>query len=169
MPEVRFLPDVVAPEFTAGWGEDSDGDGLPDIYEVLVTQTDPADADTGHTGTLDGYKGPARDGWSNLEKFRRRVDPFVPDIPPSPIELQRPTLSELWRAVGSKAPRTDLHYQPEVTIRKPGEKNFHAEDQNLQGAGFWLKAPPDTHVDFDVRIVWGPPQLHPQPSGYSGP
>ena len=40
MPEVRFLPGVVAPEFTAGWGEDSDGDGLPDIYEVLVTGTD---------------------------------------------------------------------------------------------------------------------------------
>jgi hypothetical protein len=34
MPQVKFLPDVVKPEFTAGWGEDSDGDGLPDIYEV---------------------------------------------------------------------------------------------------------------------------------------
>ena len=56
MPEVKFLPDVVEPEFTAGWGEDSDGDGLPDIYEVLVTQTDPDNADTGNTGTLDGYK-----------------------------------------------------------------------------------------------------------------
>jgi hypothetical protein len=50
MPPVNFLPDVVQPEFTAGWGEDTDGDGLPDIYEVLVTHTDPDDADTGGTG-----------------------------------------------------------------------------------------------------------------------
>jgi hypothetical protein len=70
MPEAHFLSDVVAPEFTAGWGEDSDGDGLPDIYEVLVTQTDPTSSDTGGTGILDGYKELTSDGWSNLEKFR---------------------------------------------------------------------------------------------------
>jgi len=50
MPEVHFLPDAVDPEFVAGWGEDSDGDGLPDVYEVLVTFTDPNNADTGNSG-----------------------------------------------------------------------------------------------------------------------
>jgi hypothetical protein len=46
MPPVRALPDVVQPEFVAGWGEDSDGDGLPDIYEVLVTRACPQSART---------------------------------------------------------------------------------------------------------------------------
>ena len=62
-------------KFAAGWGEDSDGDGLPDIYEVLVTHTSPDNADTGDTGTLDGDKDMSGDGWNNSEKFRCRADP----------------------------------------------------------------------------------------------
>src|ERR1017187_2197879 len=84
MPVVKFLPDVVKPEFTAGWGEDNDSDGLPDIYEVLVTHTDPDHADTGNTGILDGDKEITGDSWSNLEKFRLRVDPLQPAHPPAP-------------------------------------------------------------------------------------
>jgi hypothetical protein len=36
LPGVKFLPDVVVPEFTAGWGEDSDGDGLPDKHHLVT-------------------------------------------------------------------------------------------------------------------------------------
>ncbi len=39
-----------------GYGKDSDGDGLPDGYEVLATHTNPYLADTGMTGISNGYR-----------------------------------------------------------------------------------------------------------------
>ena len=75
MPEVKFVTPNPNLEFTAGSGEDSDGDGLPDIYEVLVTHTEPDNPETGSTSILDGYKDLDGDGWSNQEEFRRRTDP----------------------------------------------------------------------------------------------
>ena len=44
----RMLPQM---QFTAGSGEDADGDGLPDLYEDLVTRTDPLSPDTGKPGS----------------------------------------------------------------------------------------------------------------------
>lgn len=171
MPDVKFVPDVVAPEFTAGWGEDSDGDGLPDIYEVLVTKTDPAAGDTGNTGILDGYKELARDGWSNLEKFRRRANPFEPNLPPPPLELQRPTLLQVWQALASRTPKTDLHYQPQITVRKPGEVSFHPEVHNFGMLNYTSKSgdPRSTPLDCDVRIEWRPPRPHPPRAAIPGP
>lgn len=169
MPEVRFVADVVDPEFTAGWGEDSDGDGLPDVYEVLVTQTDPAKADTGNTGILDGYKEIAGDGWSNLEKFRRRADPLLPVHPPPTVELKRPTLLEAMQALASK---TDLRYEPQVTIRKPGMTNFQPPEQPLQLLYYAIspRDPRNARPNLDLRVVWRVPELHPRRlRGYSGP
>ena len=59
---------------------DSDGDGLADNYEVTATQTDPSQADTGNTGTPDGYKDPDGDGWTNLEEANRGTDPLHPNV-----------------------------------------------------------------------------------------
>jgi hypothetical protein len=171
MPEVRFLPDVVAPEFTAGWGEDSDGDGLPDIYEVLVTGTDPLKADTGNTGILDGYKEPAHDGWSNLEKFRRRADPFVPAPPPAPVILRQPTAREAMQALDATAIKTDLRFEPHLEIRVTGTTKFQAIQQPPL-AFYQLSNPRDPYQarpNFDLRISWQIPQLHPRESGYHGP
>jgi hypothetical protein len=126
MPKVHFLPDVVEPEFTAGWGEDSDGDGLPDIYEVLVTHTDPDNADTGNTGVLDGYKEMTDDGWSNLEKFRRRVDPLRPAQPPPTVELKQPTGTEIMNAL---TPKTDLSCELEIEVRTNGATDFQPIEQ----------------------------------------
>ncbi|HTV43104.1 MAG TPA: hypothetical protein VMF08_21245 [Candidatus Sulfotelmatobacter sp.] len=111
----QFHPILKHPEFIAGSGEDADGDGLPDIYEVLVTKTDPDNPDTGSTGILDGYKTPANDDWTNLEKFRRRYNPFRQYEGPKPVELIEPTLQEL----GDACPvmRSDLKFEEEFEVR----------------------------------------------------
>jgi len=67
-----------------GYGEDSDGDGLPDGYEVLATHTDPYLPDTGITGIPDGYKDPDGDGYVNLEEYYNGTDPLVFNTPAGP-------------------------------------------------------------------------------------
>jgi len=126
MPEVKFLPDVVEPEFTAGWGEDSDGDGLPDIYEVLVTHTGPDNADTGDTGTLDGDKDMSGDGWNNSEKFRWRADPTRKAQPPAKVELIKPNDMEIWQAL---APKSDLPFDVKLEVRVAGSDSYQPIDQ----------------------------------------
>jgi hypothetical protein len=167
MPTVKFLPDVVEPEFTAGWGEDSDGDGLPDIYEVLVTHTDPDNADTSNSGILDGYKELAGDGWNNLEKFRRRADPLQPVSPPAPVELKQPT----WVAVMNVTQlQSDLRYEPQIQIRMAGESDYQPLKQPLE-MFYRIMNPRDPskiHGNFDVRISWQVPQMRPHESG-NGP
>jgi len=68
-----------------GYGEDSDGDGLPDGYEVLATWTDPYLPDTGLSGTGDGYKDPDGDGYSNLQEMFNGTNPHVFNTPAGPI------------------------------------------------------------------------------------
>jgi hypothetical protein len=161
MPAVKFQPDVDQPEFVAGSGEDSDGDGLPDVYEVFVTRTDPASADTGNTGVLDGYKEMSGDGWSTLEKFRRRLDPFKPHQPPQPVVLLQPTMAEVMKT--SARLETDLHYEPQIETRIVGTQQFRPVQQGLwalyqmsdpRGAG-------QVRGNFDVRISWMLPQPRP--------
>ena len=152
MPEAKFLPDVVEPEFVAGWGEDSDGDGLPDVYEVLVTHTEPDNADTSEAGILDGYKETTSDGWSNLEKFRRRVDPLRPAHPPPTVELKQPTAIEIMKAL---TPTTDLSCEPEVDIRTNGAVRYQAIEQAPQMLSKILNyRQPSEHRPFDLRISW---------------
>jgi alpha-tubulin suppressor-like RCC1 family protein len=126
MPEVKFLRDVVEPEFTAGWGEDSDGDGLPDIYEVLVTHTDPDNADTGDTGNLDGDKDMSGDGWNNLEKFRHRADPTRKAQPPAAVELIKPNDIEIWQAL---LPKSDLPFDVKLEVRVAGSDSYQPIEQ----------------------------------------
>ena len=87
------------------------------IYEVLVTHTDPANDDTGDTGVIDGCKEMTGDGWSNLEKFWRRVDPLHPAKPPATIELKQPTRKEILEAV---TPTTDLSCELQMEVRTNG-------------------------------------------------
>ena len=67
--------------YIGGYGEDSDGDGLSDGYEVLATLTDPYLPDTGMTGIGDGYKDPDGDGFSNLQEYYNGTNPHVYDTP----------------------------------------------------------------------------------------
>ncbi len=130
MPSVKWVPAVSQPEFVAGWGEDSDGDGLPDIYEVLVTKTEPDKTDTGNKGIIDGYKDFSGDGWSALEKFRRRLDPFHPFVSPPVVELNKPTMWEIMRS--GVGPQTDLHYEPRMEIRPAGYSTFFFRSTSIR-------------------------------------
>jgi hypothetical protein len=159
LPEVHHLSPVINPEFIAGCGEDSDGDGLPDIYEVLVTGTEPDSADTGQTGILDGFKETALDGWSNLENFRRRVNPLHSNSPPATVELKHPTLIDVFRATQLNS---DFRYEPQVLIRTNGASGFSAPQMPLEM--FYRMAnprdPSRTPADFDVLISWKVPEFH---------
>jgi hypothetical protein len=160
MPAVKFLPDAVQPEFMAGSGDDSDGDGLPDVYEVFVTRTDPASPDTGNTGVLDGYKEMSGDGWSALEKFRRRLDPSKTYRPPQPVVLLQPTMAEVMRA---SALETDLHYEPQIEVRILGTAQFRVIQQGLW-ALYQMSDPRgvgQVRGNFDVRISWKIPRPRP--------
>jgi len=159
MPEVHHLPPVVNPEFIAGCGEDSDGDGLPDIYEVLVTGTEPDNPDTGHTGILDGFKEVASDGLSNLEKFRRRVNPLHSYIPPAPVELIHPTLFDVFGAMQMKS---DLRFEPQVLIRTNGASAYSTPQMPLEMFYRTVnpRDPSRVKADFDVQISWKVAGVH---------
>ena len=59
-----------------GWDEfvDTDGDGMPDWWEVLtgLHPNDPSDADLDSDG----------DGWTNLEEYTASTDPSLPSSHP---------------------------------------------------------------------------------------
>jgi len=132
---------------------------LPDIYEVLVTGTEPDNADTGHTRILDGFKETSLDGWSNLEKFRRRVNPLHSNFPPATVELKRPTLIDVFRATQLNS---DFRYEPQVLIRTNGATGYSIPQMPLEM--FYRMAnprdPSRTPADFDVLISWKVPELH---------
>jgi len=152
MPTVRFVADLIKPEFAAGWGEDSDGDGLPDIYEVMVTKTKPDNADTGSTGILDGFKEMTHDGWSNLEKFRRRVDPLKKASPPSPVELKLPTGIEILQTL---VPKTDLGCEVQIAIRTNAAAGFQPIEEIPEMLSKVLNYRQSREPrNFDVRISW---------------
>lgn len=71
-----------------GVSEDSDGDGLPDVYELLATFTSVTNADTGDTGIPDGYKDPDGDGWTNLDELRNGTNPLQFNTPAPPPNIQ---------------------------------------------------------------------------------
>jgi hypothetical protein len=116
LPPLLYATNLGEPQFVAGSGEDADGDGLPDIYEVMVTKTDPWRTYTGGTGLPDGYKDSDGDGWPNLEEYRRRTDPLTRNNAPGPIEIVEPTRSEVFEAFGRIA-QSELQYEMKVDVR----------------------------------------------------
>jgi hypothetical protein len=66
--------------FVAGSWEDSDQDELPDLYEELVSRTDPYGGD-------DGNQKPANDGRTILQKMQSDVSAFTWENPFPPDDI----------------------------------------------------------------------------------
>jgi hypothetical protein len=62
---------------------DTDGDGLPDWWE-LEHGLDPNNPDSGNTGVSDGYKDGDGDGWNNLQEYQNGTNPNAFNTPPAP-------------------------------------------------------------------------------------
>jgi hypothetical protein len=168
LPTIEHIPILNQPEFICGSGEDADGDGLPDIYEVLATKTDPDKSDTGATGLLDGYKDLAGDGWTVLEKYRRRCDPFAPDHPPAPIELTEPTQMQVMKALW-QAQQYDFQYDVKLEARK---LNPRGEYQALQENSAPLFPPMQRDqpaTNLQIRITVEMPEKKAPPHHVGGP
>ena len=54
---------------------DTDGDGLPDGYEVMTLGTDPLKADSDDNGTTDGQEDADSDTLNNLREYQLGTDP----------------------------------------------------------------------------------------------
>ena len=125
----------------AAVGLDSDGDGLPDNYEELVTHTDPWWPDSGNLGIPDGYKDPDGDNWVNLQELSNGTDPLEWNPPPSPsgvgCNIYTNTAVLTWTHIGGTLPdyfeveRADRKLNPEFQkwmtnrsprFRRPGER-----------------------------------------------
>ena len=158
LPKVVGIPKLDHPQFTCGSGEDADGDGLPDIYEVLVTKTDPSRSDTGNTGLLDGYKDLAGDGWTALEKYRRRVDPLTKDRVPSPIELVSPSSDIITKAI-QQIPITDLGYDLIVQTRNLNGFDYHDSSLAEVDSLFEHKRHDEIATNLAVRITLQVPKI----------
>jgi len=66
---------------------DSDGDGLPDWWEIKYGYN-PNNPDTGGTGTPDGYKfDTSGDGWTLLQNYQNGTNPNQFNTPPAPTSL----------------------------------------------------------------------------------
>jgi len=157
LPDVKFVASAHRLEFTAGSGEDSDGDGLPDIYEVLVTQTDPTKGISILGGVLDGFADPDEDGWPNIEEFCRRTDPLESNSVPQAIELKHPTSTELMRVLAEQ-PKSDLPFDSKIEICKAGSQSFAPLDvSGWAGYGWMLSVRTNrANLDFDLKITRSP-------------
>ena len=58
---------------------DTDGDGLPDGYEVLTLNTDPLEVDTDENGISDADEDFDNDNLNNLGEYLNKTGPFNPD------------------------------------------------------------------------------------------
>jgi len=82
--------------FILGRPQDSDGDGLTDAYEMLISKTDAQNADTAGSGLQDWYWTvyfggstadpyslcPSGDGWTLMDAYQNGWDPRVYYTPP---------------------------------------------------------------------------------------
>ena len=97
---------------------DTDGDGLPDIYEVKLSETDPLKADTDANGTPDGEEDFDNDGRNNLIEMYEQTDPLNVDT--TAVDTDGDGLSDLWEMeiTGTDPSVSNIKSEP-FTIRNP--------------------------------------------------
>ena len=95
---ISNIPNAAA-YFILGTPQDTDNDGLPDAYEILISHTDPQNPDTAGSGladwfwvvyfggnnTLDPYSlCSSGDGWTLLQAYQNGWNPAAYQNPPAP-------------------------------------------------------------------------------------
>ena len=106
-PAPQAPPQGATPPTAAG--QDSDGDGISDDDEVLVTGTDKNNADSDGDGLVDGVEVDNRmnpldpdmdkDGTPDGQEVNQGTDPFFPEQPDIPADLENQVSDFLTRAI----------------------------------------------------------------------
>ena len=74
------LPNLIEKEIGSDpYNPDTDGDNLPDGYEVLTLGTDPTKPDTDDNGVLDCDEDFDEDGLTNLQEYEQGTEPYNDD------------------------------------------------------------------------------------------
>jgi len=74
------LPNLIEKEIGSDpYNPDTDGDELPDGYEVLTLGTDPTKPDTDDNGVLDCDEDFDEDGLTNLQEYEQGTEPYNDD------------------------------------------------------------------------------------------
>ncbi len=75
-----IIPDIYELEFgTSPTREDTDGDGLSDYFELIISMTDPLLRDTDANGVPDPDEDPDKDTLTNLNELLNNTQPHNPD------------------------------------------------------------------------------------------
>jgi hypothetical protein len=80
---------------------------------------------------LDGYKALSGDGWTALEKYRRRADPLGKELPPAGAEIIEPTLESVMQVV-QRAKQSDFQYEVTAEIRNLKSSQYQPLQQPLE-------------------------------------
>jgi len=168
--QVPDSPQVPAPQATdpVASGEDTDGDGLSDSGETLITGTDPNDADSDNDGLDDGVEVANRmnpldsdmdnDGADDGDEVAVGTNPFMPDqtsgISP---ELADEISDFLTNAIKLQI-RAYRANDASLTVRVFGpsvQEIIEAEIDELQSSGLVQVSEIDYYKSYidDIRVV----------------
>jgi hypothetical protein len=125
---------------------DTDGDGLPDWWE-LEHDLNPNNPDTGDTGVSDGYKDSDNDGWTNLQEYQNGTSPSQFNTPAASQTLVVATdatgthakLSWL-PASGPVTGYTIERYYPNTQISLSSSTHSHVDTQTNLPTGLFYDA-----------------------------
>jgi hypothetical protein len=122
---------------------DSDGDGLTDAYELLVSKTDPNASDSDGSGLADwwqivnfGYTGvdpfgdADGDGWSNLDEYLNGTNPNSFNTPPAPTGLTAEYKNGIATVSWNPSPGPVTGYIIERDIPQLGTTNYYTNAVN---------------------------------------
>jgi hypothetical protein len=155
--QVTVGPDATGIDFSLSDGNlnlDTDGDGLPDWWEVKYSTTnlDRAKSDTDDNGTPDGNEDPDLDGYSNLAEYQGNSDPSdLADIPDTSYTTIQLNLKAGWNLISLPLTPSDPSLSiliPEAIVAYKFNGAYQQATTLEPGNGYWVKVPADGIYDI---------------------